>query len=159
MKSTLWSAAAALVLAAAVAIPVVAQPQGRGDRHHGPGFGGRGGPFPIFRGLALSDAQRQQIRSITREHRTDASSPQRKVAELNRQLHLATLADTPDLQKIEELKTAIAAATTDAVTARVDVQTRIAQVLTPEQRAQARDALANLKLRHGPRRGARQPGI
>jgi periplasmic protein CpxP/Spy len=148
MKRTLWSTVAALAIAAAVAIPVVAQPQRSGQRGGGPGFGGRGGPFPVLRGLNLNDAQREQIRSITQQQRTDDNSPQRKVADLNKQLHLAILADTPDLQKIDELKTSIAAATAEALTAQVDVQTRIAQVLTPEQRAQAREALTKA----GPRR-------
>jgi periplasmic protein CpxP/Spy len=147
MKRTLWSTVAALAIAAAVAIPVVAQPQGSGQRG-GPGFGGRGGPFPALRGLNLNDAQREQIRSIAQQQRTDDNSPQRKVADLNKQLHLAILADAPDLQKIDELKTSIAAATAEALTAQVDVQTRIAQVLTPEQRAQAREALTKA----GPRR-------
>jgi periplasmic protein CpxP/Spy len=147
MKRTLWSTVAALAIAAAVAIPVVAQPQGSGQRG-GPGFGGRGGPFPALRGLNLNDAQREQIRSITQQQRTDDNSPQRKVADLNKQLHLAILADAPDPQKIDELKTSIAAATAEALTAQVDVQTRIAQVLTPEQRAQAREALTKA----GPRR-------
>lgn len=146
MKRTLWSAVAALAIAAAVAIPVIAQPQGPGQR--GPGFGGRGGPFPMLRGLNLNDAQREQIRSITQQRRTDDNSPQRKVADLNKQLYLAILADAPDLQKIDELKTSIAAAAAEALTAQVDVQTRIAQVLTPEQRAQAREALTKA----GPRR-------
>lgn len=154
MKRTLWSAVAALVLAAAVAIPVVAQPpQGRGDRQ-----GGRGA-FPVLRGLALSDAQREQIRSITQQHRTDPNSPHSKVAELNKQLNLAILADTPDVQKVEELKTALAAANADALTGRIDVQTRIAQVLTPEQRAQAREALSKAKAADGPRGLARRGGL
>jgi periplasmic protein CpxP/Spy len=148
MKRTLWSTVAALAIAAAVAIPVVAQPQRSGQRGGGPGFGGRGGPFPALRGLNLNDAQREQIRSIAQQQRTDDNSPQRKVADLNKQLHLAILADAPDLQKIDELKTSIAAATAEALTAQVDVQTRIAQVLTPEQRAQAREALTKA----GPRR-------
>lgn len=161
MKRTIWSTAAALVMAAGVAITVVAQPpQGRGDRAGGPGgFGGRGGPFPILRGLELSDAQREQIRSIANEQRADADSPQRKVAGLHKQLHLAILADTPDLQKIEELKTAIASASAEALTARLDVQTRIAQVLTPEQRAQARETLAKAGPPQPPPNGARRRGV
>ena len=142
MKSKIWSAAAALVVAAAVAIPLVAQPvQGDAARTGQPGFGG-GGPFPILRGLELSDAQREQIRSITQERRTAANAPHRQVGELHKQLHLALLADTPDGQKIEELKTGIASATAEELTARIDMQTRIGQVLTPEQRVKAREALA-----------------
>ncbi|MDQ3211150.1 MAG: Spy/CpxP family protein refolding chaperone [Acidobacteriota bacterium] len=142
VKSTVWSAAAALIVAATVAIPVIAQPpQGDGGRPGRPGFGGRG-PFPILRGLELSDAQRDQIRSITQERRTAANGAERPGGELHKQLHLAMLADTPDSQKVEELKAAIAAAAAEELTARIDVQTRIAQVLTPEQRAKAREALA-----------------
>jgi protein CpxP len=155
MKSTLWSTAAALVLAAAVAIPVIAQPtQGRS----GPG-GGRGGGFPIFRELNLTDAQREQIRTIVQAERGDASSPQSKLADLNKQLHLAILADTPDTQKVEELKASIAAASAEALTARIDVQTRIAQVLTPEQREQARAALAKAQTARGPRKAGRALGM
>jgi Spy/CpxP family protein refolding chaperone len=156
MKSTVWSAAAALVVAAAIALPVIAQPvQGDGGRAGRPGFGGRG-PFPILRGLDLSDAQREQIRSITQERRTATDGPQHQAAQLHKQLHLALLADAPDGQKIEELKTAIAAAAAEALTTRIDVQTRIAQVLTPEQRAKAREALATSGPPRNPATG--QPG-
>jgi periplasmic protein CpxP/Spy len=156
MKSTLWSTAAALVIAGAVAIPVIAQPpQGR----PGPFGGGRGGGFPILRELNLTDAQREQIRSITQAQRGNASSPQSKLADLNKQLHLAILADTPDTQKIEELKTSIAAASGEALTTRIDVQTRIAQVLTPEQREQARESLAKAEALRGPRKVRRGLGM
>jgi periplasmic protein CpxP/Spy len=156
MKSTLWSTAAALVIAGAVAIPVIAQPpQGR----PGPFGGGRGGGFPILRELNLTDAQREQIRSITQAQRGNASSPQSKLADLNKQLHLAILADTPDTQKIEELKTSIAAASGEALTTRIDVQTRIAQVLTPEQREQARESLAKAEAFRGPRKVRRALGM
>ena len=159
MKRTLWSTAAALVIAAAVAIPVVAQPpQGPGGGPAGRGgFGGRGGAFPMLRQLGLTDAQREQIRTITQQQR-GAAGPERKVADLNKQLHLAILAETPDSQKIDELKTSIAAAMAEELAARIDVQTRIAQVLTPEQRAQARDALAKAGPPQGPPRGARRGG-
>ena len=70
--------------------------------------------------------------------------------DLERQLQTAILADTPDQQKIEELKTSINSASAQELAARIDLQTRIAQILTPEQRAQARDAVGK-----GPgRRGA-----
>ena len=54
-----------------------------------------------------------------------------------------------DLQKIEELKTSIASASAAALVARIDVESRIAQVLTPEQRAQAREALEKAPGRRG----------
>ena len=145
MTRSIWATAAALIIAAAVAIPVIAQPpQGRGGPGGpmGPGgFGGRGG-FPMLHALDLTDAQREQIRTITRQQRDATDSPQQKLATLQKQLHLAILAESPDTQKIDELKTAITAAAGEALTSRIDIESRIAQVLTPEQRTKAREALA-----------------
>lgn len=158
-KRTIWSGVAVVALAAAAAIPLVAQPpqeQTRPERV-GPGRGGPG-PLPLLRGLNLTDAQREQVRALTEERRDQADNPGRKVAELEQQLRLAIFADAPDLQKISELKTAIEAASVEALTARIDLQTRIAQVLTAEQRAQAREALSSNAGRRGPafgRRGGR----
>jgi periplasmic protein CpxP/Spy len=138
MTRTMWTAVAAMILAAAVAIPVIAQPP-QGGR--GPGRGpGAGGLMPVLRGLNLTDAQREQIRALTDERRA-AGDPGRNLMDLERQLQTAILADTPDQQKIEELKNSIAAASAQELAARIDLQSRIAQVLTPEQRAQAREAV------------------
>ena len=154
MTRSIWATAAALIVAAAVAIPVIAQPpQGRGGPGGpmGPGgFGGRGG-FAMLRALDLTDAQREQIRTITRQQRDATDSPQQKLSTLQKQLHLAILADSPDTQKIDELKTAIAAAAGEELTSRIDIESRIAQVLTPEQRTKAREALAQA----GPPNGRR----
>ena len=146
MKRTIWSAVAALVLAAAVAIPAIAQPpQGGRGPGRGPGFDGA---LPILRGLDLSDAQREQIRALTEAQRT-ADNPRRNLMDLERQLQAALLADSPDQQKIDELKNSIAAASAADLTARIELQSRIAQVLTPEQRAQAREALGKAPGRRG----------
>jgi protein CpxP len=146
MKRTIWSAAAALVLAAAVAIPAIAQPpQGGRGPGRGPGFDGA---LPILRGLNLTDAQREQVRALTDARRT-ADNPRRNLMDLERQLQAALLADSPDQQKIDELKNSIAAASAADLTARIELQSRIAQVLTPEQRAQAREALAKAPGRRG----------
>ena len=146
MKRTIWSAVAALVLAAAVAIPAIAQPpqDGRGPGR-GPGFDGA---LPILRGLNLTDAQREQIRALTETQRT-GDNPRRNLMNLERQLQAALLADSPDQQKIDDLKNSIAAASAADLTARIDLQSRIAQVLTPEQRAQAREALGKAPGRRG----------
>lgn len=150
MKRTIWSAALALVLAGVVAIPVIAQPpQGGRGAGRGPGFDGA---LPILRGLDLTDAQREQIRAVT-QAQTTGDNPRRNLMDLERQLQAAILADTPDQQKIDDLKNSIATASAAALTARIDLQSRIAQVLTPEQRAQARDALAKAPAGRG-----RKPG-
>jgi protein CpxP len=146
MKRTIWSAMAALVLAAAVAIPAIAQaPQGGRGPGRGPGFDGA---LPILRGLNLSDAQREQIRALTEAQRT-AENPRRNLMDLERQLQAALLADSPDQPRIDDLKNSIAAASAADLTARIELQSRIAQVLTPEQRAQAREALGKAPGRRG----------
>jgi protein CpxP len=148
MKRTIWLAVLAVVLAVAVAIPVIAQPpQGGRGPGRGPGFDGG---LPILRGLDLTDAQREQIRALAQAQRGN-DSPRRNLMDLERQLQTAILADTPDQQKIEELKNSIAAAAAADLTARIDLQSRIAQVLTPEQRAQAREALAKAPAGRGAR--------
>ena len=160
MKRDLWITIAALALAAVTAIPLMAQPpQGRGPgglRGMGPGGPGPGGPgaMPMLRGLDLSDAQREQIRTITEAERS--TGRQSKVGELQKELQLAILADTPDASKIDALKGAIGAATVEALAARIEIESRIAQVLTPEQRAQARDTLAQLGPPNGPPPGGRR---
>jgi periplasmic protein CpxP/Spy len=139
MKRMIWSTVLAMVVAAAVAIPVIAQPpQGGRGPGRGPAFDGA---LPVLRGLNLTDAQREQIRSIT-EGQRNGNNPRRNLMDLERQLQAAILAETPDPQKIDDLKNSIASAAATQLAARIELQERIAQVLTPEQRAQARDALA-----------------
>lgn len=150
MKRTIWLSIPAIVVAAAVAIPVIAQPpQGGGGR--GPGRGQVAGA-PFLRDLNLTDAQREQIRALSEQRRAQGDDPRRKVADLERQLRVAVFADAPDPQKIDDLKNAVAAATAEELTARVELQSHIAQVLTPEQRAQAREALEKIGGRGGPAR-------
>jgi len=98
----------------------------------------------------LGEAQREQIRSITEAQRT-GDNPRRHVMDLERQLQTAIFADATDQAKIEQLKNSIAAARAAELTSRIELQSRIAQVLTPEQRAQAREALAKAPAGRGPK--------
>lgn len=146
MKRNLWTMIMVAVLAGVVAVPMMAhprqqgQPQGRG-MGMGPGGpggrGGPGGPMALLRGIELTDAQRDQIRTIMEAER--ANAPADRVRDLDRQLAVALLADTPDAAKVEELKAAIVAGTAEELSHRIAVQTKIVQILTPEQRAQARE--------------------
>jgi Spy/CpxP family protein refolding chaperone len=145
--------ALSVVTAAAVALAAFgladAQEQGR---RHGPGFGGpggRGGGMRFGRIADLTDQQREQIRTILAAEREGRQGPP-PVAQLHRQLDTELLADAPDEQKIETLKQQIAQATAEGLTRQVAIQRKIAQVLTPEQRAKARETLSQ------PRRGERR---
>lgn len=157
MKSMFKSAVAGAIAAAFVASVAVAQqapgqgPQGRGGR--GPGMGAPGGPG---RGMGaviardLTDQQREQIRAIHEEQRKDGPPAD---AKLRRDLEAELLADTPNDQKIEDLKQQILAAEAASLSRFIDVQKRVAQVLTAEQRAKARERLAQ-----GPPQGGRRGG-
>ena len=130
-------------------IPVAAQ-QARGRGLGGPGGpggdgpGGRGGPgggLSIVHQLNLTDQQREQVKSIVEGQRDQR--PGGSMMELQKQLRTALFADTPDLGKIEELKTAIASAEAAMLSARIDTELKINQILTAEQRAKAREIIAS----------------
>jgi Spy/CpxP family protein refolding chaperone len=157
MTRTIKTGIVAAALAAAATISIAAQPpQGRGFGGGRMGPGGPGpGASPILRGLNLSDAQREQVRAIVESQRTAEAGPP-KLAQLERQLQLAVLADTMDHARVDELRAAIAAAQSEALARRIDVESRIAQVLTPEQRAQAREKLSKTGPPNGAPRGGRR---
>ena len=133
-------AAAALVVATTVSTVAGQPPAGQ---RPGPGFGrgGPGGPFPVLGQLNLTDDQKAQVKTLLDEERaqTDAQSPGRKLMELQRALTAAVFADVPDAAQIDQLRASIAEAEAAALATRVDMQLKIAQILTPEQRQRARE--------------------
>ena len=149
-------AAAAVAVATAVSVGAGQPPA---DRSPGPGQGrgGPGGPMPILRQLNLTDTQRQQIKALTDEQRpqADEQSPMRKLIELQRALHVAIFADTPDSAQIDQLRARIAEAEAATLAARVELQLKIAQILTPEQRQQARELTESRPGRAGRANGPR----
>ena len=165
-RTLLTIAAAAVVITTTIAAAAAGQsPVGRGPGA-GPGRGGPGGPMPILRQLNLTDAQREQIKALTEAERaaraqTGGQAPARTLFDLQRSLEAATFADTPDTTQIDQLKASIAEAEAAALAGRIELQVKIAQILTPEQRAQARELAAQRANRvgragrlHGPKPGA-----
>jgi Spy/CpxP family protein refolding chaperone len=153
MKKTVWAGIA--VVAMVAMIPVAAQGlQGRGGGGQSRGFGGPGGlggpgrPMAILNQLNLTDQQQEQIKTIHQERRQER--PGADMRELQKQLQTAIFADTVDIATIEGLKTAIASAEAAMLSGRIDTEVKISQVLTPEQRAKARELFAK-----GPLRGRR----
>lgn len=155
MKDMLKSAVAGAIAAAFVASVAVAQQapgqgvQGRGGRGPG-GPGGPGGRMGAVILQDLTEEQRQQIRAIHQEQRKDGPPAD---ANLRRDLEAELLADTANDQKLEDLKQQILAAEAANLSRFIDVQKRVAQVLTAEQRAKARERLAQ-----GPPQGGRRAG-
>ena len=136
-------AVSALVVVAVLAVATLsAQGQARGGRGLGPGRGS--GPLPMLQRLDLTAAQKEQVHAILGE-RTGQDARQ-SLGKLHQELTAAVMADTPDASKIEQLKASINEAEAASLNERVDLQVRIAQILTPEQRQKARELPA------GPRR-------
>jgi Spy/CpxP family protein refolding chaperone len=141
MNKTVFSAVVAVLLAA-VAFSI-ASAQGGGPRGRGPGGPGFGGPRlgALARLADLTDEQKQQIQSILEEDRALRQGPP-KVVSLHHQLEAELLADTPDDQKIETLRQQLVQAQGEEVAQQITLQRKIAAVLTAEQRAKAREHLA-----------------
>jgi Spy/CpxP family protein refolding chaperone len=148
--------AAAVALTTAFSAGAGQPPAGRGSGP-GQGRGGPGGPLPILRQLNLTETQREQIKALTDEQRAQnhTQAPGRKLIELQRALEVAVFADTPDSAQIDQLRTSIAEAEAATLAARVDLQLKIAQILTPEQRKQARELSQRRPGRAGGPRGGR----
>ena len=145
---------AALVLSLG-ALPLLAQGPGQrlgGPGRGGPGRGGPGGPdgppgiFAMVHRLDLTDAQREQLRTLMEDGR-QAGDPGAAMRDAEQKLHAALLVDTPDLQAVEAAKGAIAAAHAAELDHRVEMMQKVAQILTPAQRQQL------LKMPSGPPRG------
>lgn len=145
MKRVLFSTIVAVVVGVAGFSFASAQPDGQRGPGFGPGGRGRGGPggFGHLARIAdLTDEQRAQVRSILDEERGTRQGPP-PAAALRQQLEAEILADAPDDQKIDALRQQLVQAQGEALAKQIAVQRRIAQVLTPEQRAKARERVTD----------------
>lgn len=133
-----FAAAALVTISAQAQEPPRREARAAGVRGVGPARGM--GPLAGLRRLNLTDQQREQIRAILQEARTSGERPGRTTADLHRALRAAVFADTPDYAKIDALKASIAESQAAALNARIALDLKIAEVLTPEQRARAREA-------------------
>lgn len=156
MKSMVKTAVVGAVAAAFVAsVAIAAGQQAGGDQKHpafgqgrtggpggpgGPGGRGRGGPFGGVM-QDLTDQQREQVKAILEAERQGEQGPPADM-KLRQALEQELLADAPNAQKIEELKQQIVAATGESLNRHIAVQQKISQVLTAEQRAKARERIA-----------------
>jgi Spy/CpxP family protein refolding chaperone len=177
MKSVIKTAVVSAVAAAFVASVAVAggtsynddgkqDPgvgQGRQGRQAGPGGPGRpGGPGGGRMGPAgvpfedLTEEQRQQIKAIMDEQRPAEGEDGPADMKLRQALETELLADAPNDQKIQELKAQIDAASAAQLARHISVQKRINQILTPEQRAKARERIE--RRQEGGPRGRRGGG-
>jgi Spy/CpxP family protein refolding chaperone len=132
----------------AAGVSVIAQRPGPG-RGPGPGFDMFGGPgfggLELMRGLrevGLTDAQREQIRSILEQHRAEFQELATRGNEARRGVLDAIETEPVDEALIRERSNAAAVVMADAAILGARVRSEIFLILTPEQQEKAKQLRA-----------------
>ena len=108
-------------------LALMAQPRGP----HGRG-GFEGGPGGMLRELDLTDAQREQVRSVFEDAR--ATGTMQRMMEARKALEDAVESGTTDEGTLRQLAYDLGQVEGDAAIERARIQSRIQEILTPEQR-------------------------
>lgn len=150
-----WMTAAVVVLAIGATVPVaLAQGGGRGRGHMG--RGGPGGEFGRagfgLRQLDLSDAQRQQVRTIMQSHRDEFKAIGEKMRTARGRLHDAVQADSVNEEAIRTASSDLSQVQADAAVLRAKVHQEVFATLTPEQQQKAKTLRAEAEKRRDERR-------
>ena len=90
---------------------------------------------------AYTDEQKKQVQAILEEDRASRQGPSASMT-LRRDLEAEILSDSPDEQTIETLRQQLVQAQGEELSRHIAVQRKIAQILTAEQRATARERLS-----------------
>ena len=173
LTNTVRLAAGALALAIGMAAPAAAQPgfgfgqPGDFDRRGGPGGRPGGGPLggllalhpdlPLA-ALNLTDAQREQVRTIMQSHRDEGRAIAQKAHAALESLRKAG-EGTVDEGAISQQSQALGAVIGEAAVLRAKVRAEVFAILTPEQQAEATKIAEQRRTRTQQRRQQRQePG-
>jgi protein CpxP len=113
-----------------------------------------------LRGVQLTDAQRDQVRSIMDAHRSEFESAGKALREAHRAFAEAGRAATVDEAALRTQSTAVANAMADEAILRAKVRAEVRGLLTAEQLQQLQNREAEMQKRRqerGARAGQRQP--
>ena len=141
-------AGTALVLATALVMTVPAHVSAQRGPWGSGGFGG-GGRGGMLRQLDLTDAQRDQVRSVREQHRDAALAEQLKAA--REALDEAVTVEVVNESTIRGLAANVALLEAEALVQRTHANAAMLQVLTPDQRAELRQLQAEARERFGER--------
>jgi Spy/CpxP family protein refolding chaperone len=123
------------------------------------------GPLPpmALERLGLSDQQGTEVRALLDKNQAGSRSAMEHLRQLEQQLTSVLFSDAPasgqpdTRPSIEDLRSQIAAAQAEALAARIDVESQIAKILTPEQREQLLRDLKGVPAARSGRPGPRGP--
>ena len=157
-------AAAALITGAAVTVASGHQgpQQGQTEGRRGPGgpggrMGGPGGPggfgLPGLRELDLTDAQKEQIKTIQQSHRAEVQQIGERTRTAQRAIDEAAGGASVNEAAIRSQSTALAAAIADGAILRAKVNAEIFNVLTAKQQQKLNEFRAQRqeRMKNGPR--------
>jgi periplasmic protein CpxP/Spy len=134
------------VVAAGAAYAQGPAPDGRGPGGRGPGGFGRGGGLPL-RGLNLTDAQEQQVRTLTQQYREQNRAAGEKLrAAFDAQRNAVETVPVNE-GLIRSTTQELAEAQTEAALQQARLHADIFALLTPEQQAQAKKLQAERQAR------------
>jgi protein CpxP len=135
-------------------------PDGAGRR--GGRMGGPGGPIGMLpmlaRELNITDAQKAQIKTIADSHRDEWKALDDRARTAHQALQQAVTADAVDEGLIRQRSAEVAAVEADMAVARARAHAEVFQLLTPEQKNQAKtlqSTFAERMKQRGRGRGAR----
>jgi protein CpxP len=121
------------------------------------GRGGPGGPMgmmaPLGR-LNLTDAQRQQVKSIMDSHQDEVKAVGSRAFEARKALDAAVTADTFDESAIRTASANVATVDADMAVLRARIHGEVWQILTPDQQKQAKEFQTRMQQR--PERSGRR---
>ena len=130
------------------------RPFSRGGRMGGPG--GPMGMLPMFaRELNITDAQKAQIKTIADSHRDEWKALGDRARTAHEALRQAVTADTVDEGLIRQRSAEAAAVEADMAVARARAHAEVFQLLTPEQKTQAKTLQSQVQERMKERRAGR----
>ena len=140
-KKILVAAGLVAALAAGTAVSFAQGPAGPGPR--------RGGPRTDIglRGIELTDAQREQVRSIMEGHRAAFESVGKALRDAHRAFGEASRAAVVDEAAIRTHSTAVANAMAEEAILRAKVRAEVHALLTPEQQQQLKEREATRQKR------------
>jgi protein CpxP len=147
MRKRILTGVIAVVLAVAgtfAAGSVVQAQRARGGVGGPGGFGGFGHRqgLEMLRQLDLTDQQRQQVRTIMENHKSDFQQVRQRIRTAVEAQHAAATATPPDEATIRAKATEVGTAEGDLAVLLARVRTEVFQILTPEQQAKSQELQA-----------------
>ena len=122
-------------------------------------MGGPGGPMGMLPMLAhelnITDAQKAQIKTIADSHRDEWKALGDRARTAHQALEQAVTADSVDEGLIRQRSAEVAAVEADMAVARARTHAEVFQLLTPEQKTQAKTLQSQLHDRMKERRAGR----